>query len=115
MELLSPGFNSLQTGKWIQRKHKMFQAKFFSMFQFPSNGKVDSESVTEANGKHAGAFSFNSLQTGKWIQRDPILIPVGPWLRTPKTKRELREAFFASKFTPKTSQTHVGIDPNAIF
>ena len=58
---------------------------------------------------------FNSLQTGKCIQRDPILIPVGPWLRTPKTKRELREAFFTSKFTPQTPQTHVCIDPNAIF
>ena len=58
---------------------------------------------------------FNSLQTGKCIQRDPILSPVGPWLQNPKTKREVREAFFTSKFTPKIPQTHVCIDPNAIF
>ena len=83
------GFNSLQTGKCIQRKHSSAESRTVS--------------------------GFNSLQTGKCIQRDPILSPVGPGLRTPKTKRELREAFFTSKFTPKTPQTHVCIDPNAIF
>ena len=58
---------------------------------------------------------FNSLQTGKRIQRDPILSPVGPWLQNAKTKREVHEAFFTPKFTPKIPQTHVCIDPNAIF
>ena len=58
---------------------------------------------------------FNSLQTGRCIQRAPILSPVGPWLRNTKTKRELRTAFFLSKFSPKIPQTHVCIDPNAIF
>ena len=60
-------------------------------------------------------FGFNSLQTGKRIQRDPILIPVGPWLRTPKTKRELRRAIFERNFSPKIPKTHVCIDPNEIF
>ena len=83
-------------------------------FQFPSNGKVYSEDRGKDN-VPMRPISFNSLQTGKCIQRDPILSPVGPRLRTPKTKRELREAFFTSKFTPKTPQTHVCIDPNAIF
>ena len=37
---------------------------------------------------------FNSLPTGKRTQRDPILSPVGPWLRTPKTKHEMRGTIF---------------------
>ena len=60
-------------------------------------------------------MSFNSLQTGRQIQRDPILSPVGPWLRTSKTKRELRGAIFQRNFTPKIPKNHVCIDTNAIF
>ena len=33
----------------------------------------------------------------------------------PKTKHELREAFFRQKFIPKIPQTLVNTDPNAIF
>ena len=33
----------------------------------------------------------------------------------PKTKRELREAFFAQKFGAKIQQTLVNTDPNAMF
>ena len=58
---------------------------------------------------------FNSLQTGKQIQRAPILSPVGPWLRTPKTIRELRGAIFERNFSPKIPQTHVCIELYAIF
>ena len=47
-------------------------------------------------------IGFNSLQTGKCIQRDPILSPVGPWLRTPKTKREVCTPFFDPKIEVKT-------------
>ena len=83
------GFNSLQTGKHIQR-------------------------CCGINWWNKGDISFNSLQTGKHIQRDPILSPVGPWLRSPKTKRELRGAIFKQNFSPKIPQTLVNIDPNAI-
>ena len=74
---LQVGFNSLQTGKPIQRQLRIrtFHVK----------------------------NRFNSLQTGKPIQRDPILSPVGPWLRTPKTKRELCGAIFERNFSPKIS------------
>lgn len=44
-----------------------------------------------------------------------ILSPMGPWLQKPNTKRELRQAFFASKFSLKIRQTRVAINPNAIF
>ena len=82
-------FNSLQTGKRIQSKltHTIIWR----------------------------LLCFNSLQTGKRIQRDPILHPVRPWLRNPKTKRELRGAFLSRKFHPKSRQTPINIDPNAIF
>ena len=82
-------FNSLQTGKRIQ-------------------------SLTVA-ALQSAEWSFNSLQTGKRIQRDPILHIVGPWLRTPKSKRELREGFFNPKFVLKIPRTLMNIDPNAIF
>ena len=62
-------FNSLQTGKWIQRKitHKG-KVTIRNVFQFPSNGKVDSENSL-TTGNNSPIISFNSLQTGKWIQR----------------------------------------------
>ena len=73
-------FHSLQTGKRIQRR----------LFRRP---------------KCWHKPGFHSLQTGKRIQRDPILSPVGPWVRTPKTKHEVRKTFFSSKFSPQTPTT----------
>ena len=58
-------------------------------------------------------FPFPS--NGKAYLNAPVLNPVGPWLQNAKTKRELREPFFNSKFSPKIPQTHVCIDPNTIF
>ena len=40
---------------------------------------------------------------------------MGPWFRTPKTKRELRGAIFKRKFSPKIPQPHVCIERYAIF
>ena len=45
---------------------------------------------------------FNSLRAGRCMQRDPILHPVGTGVPPPKTLRELRGAFFLSKFASKT-------------
>ena len=90
MRGLSPGFNSLQTGKHIQ-----------------SSATIARICATR--------LSFNSLQTGKHIQRAPILSPVGPWLWKPKTKRELRGAIFERNFSLKIPQTHVYIELYAIF
>ena len=65
-------FNSLQTGKLIQRLHTSTSAgPYVLTFQFSSNGKADTKS--------------------------PILSPVGPWLRNAKTIRELRRATFSIK------------------
>ena len=85
-----PGFNSLQTGRLIQTK-------------------------TITDGTRGLTTCFNSLQTGRLIQTDPILSPVGPWLQKPKNIRELRTPFFSRKFTPKTAQTPINTEPNAIF
>ena len=60
------GFNSLQTGKWIQTEATPSPATPGKEFQFPSNGKVDSNKEIAAG--DARVESFNSLQTGKWIQ-----------------------------------------------
>ncbi len=118
-------FNSLQTGKCIQSENFFSLDATFTKFQFPSNGKVyPKAAVREVLPKSADigfnslqtgkciqrvpqaaintvAISFNSLQTGKCIQRDPILSPVGPWLRNAKTKREVHGAFFNFKIYPK--------------
>ena len=84
-------FNSLQTGKCIQRMHTLQQGWSPSKFQFPSNGKVypkqptrsikmntarvsipfKRESVSKAftiAKKSVFISGFNSLQTGKCIQ-----------------------------------------------
>ena len=87
-----------------------------SKFQFPSNGKADPKEIMKnLNLNMALMLRFNSLQTGKQIQRAPILSPVGPWLRTPKTIRELRGAIFERNFSSKIPQTHVCIELYAIF
>ena len=138
-------FHSLQTGKHIQSRqagpeNDEQQASCFH--SLPTGKHIQREKVTPAGDGHGGCpydvsipfqresiskevlavisvskarKCFHSLPTGKHIQRDPILSPVGPWLRTPKTKRELRGAIFKRNLSPKIPQTHVCIDPNAIF
>ena len=67
-------FNSLQTGKWIQTSHPgTNEVEFRIMFQFPSNGKVDSNRVAKLNVYSLDRTCFNSLQTGKWIQTRILL------------------------------------------
>ena len=66
-------FNSLQTGKCIQRPcTAQLEYRKDKRFQFPSNGKVYSKECRIAN---CGSLDtrFNSLQTGKCIQR---LVPL---------------------------------------
>ena len=45
----------------------------------------------------------------------PFCTQLGRGSGHPKTKRELREAFFAQKFIPEIPQTLMNTDPNAIF
>ena len=62
-------FNSLQTGKCIQRAWKSaFTKADDEAFQFPSNGKVYSEKQKIYLSAHRRHLCFNSLQTGKCIQ-----------------------------------------------
>ena len=61
-------FNSLQTGKCIQRNEVRHILPKGHKFQFPSNGKVYSE-VESYGVERRSVNGFNSLQTGKCIQR----------------------------------------------
>ena len=66
---VSISFNSLQTGRCIQRERQQVldQAAVIE-FQFPSNGKVYPKLVR--GDPHRPFPSFNSLQTGRCIQRN---------------------------------------------
>ena len=66
---LLPSFNSLQTGKWIQRILTGYVPEYSNLkFQFPSNGKVDPKCLSAICRCPCWRICFNSLQTGKWIQ-----------------------------------------------
>ena len=69
-------------------------------FQFPSNGKAQSDWINTKGMKKA-EVSFNSLQTGSHRQTDPIFDPLGPWLQNAKTKREVHKPFFLQKLPQK--------------
>ena len=58
-------------------------------------------------------FPFPSNR--KVCSKRPHFNPMGSWLQKPKTKRELRGAFFLPKFCPKIPQTCVYTEPYAIF
>ena len=93
-------FNSLQTGKRIQSFIFCTKLKSESVsipFKRESVFKVIADTLEEAIDK--GKFQFPS--NGKVDSKDPILSPVGPWLRTPKTIRELRGTIFERNFSPK--------------
>ena len=62
-------FNSLQTGKQIQRIGGIFTFKTVEVFQFPSNGKADTKANPLRHTTRLRQKGFNSLQTGKQIQR----------------------------------------------
>ena len=61
------GFNSLQTGKCIQRYYDDAIDSNNAMFQFPSNGKAYPKDDIKFR-ENPCVDSFNSLQTGKRIQ-----------------------------------------------
>ena len=65
-------FNSLQTGKWIQRQNNGMLMVTAMGFQFPSNGKVDSELSLTLIRLALWQCCFNSLQTGKGIQSEDV-------------------------------------------
>ena len=60
-------FNSLQTGKPIQRKTHPEVREYLTEFQFPSNGKAYPKIPKERESNDT-LSCFNSLQTGKPIQ-----------------------------------------------
>ena len=63
-------FNSLQTGKRIQRsKNQDGNIPNQEKFQFPSNGKAYPKPANDNDEDATANNSFNSLQTGKRIQR----------------------------------------------
>ena len=104
-------------GKSLADNRHIFMVPFLvNMFRFPSPGKsLADATIVLPQSLLFAEFCFNSLRPGNPFQTvSPNFSPVGPWLRSPKTKRELR-GFFRQKFSPKFRQTLVNIEPNAIF
>ena len=70
-------FNSLQTGKFMEREaYRNWQHDAIE-FQFPSNGKVHGKPVITELLKHFDV-SFNSLQTGKFMESYNMLKGINP-------------------------------------
>ena len=66
------GFNSLQTGKYIQSGRAILLASFnFSSFNSLQTGKYIQRNADIQNREHTSCF--NSLQTGKYIQSQEFL------------------------------------------
>ena len=63
------GFNSLQTGKHIQSIRTQSNPAVENRFQFPSNGKAYPKRIAVEVDSADNGIGFNSLQTGKHIQR----------------------------------------------
>ena len=116
--LILLGFNSLQTGNCIQTEFISNLALSICCFNSLQTGNcIQTEDIADEHVRNFKSFnslqtgnciqtlpillrirtrnttSFNSLQTGNCIQTPPFLRSVGPWLHTPKTKHELRDAF----------------------
>ena len=78
-----------------------------AMFQFPSNGKVDSEVYITGTAEYEQ--SFNSLQTGKWIQR----MPGNPRKRAPKRFNSLQTGKWIQR-TRLALQEAIGLSFNSL-
>ena len=61
-------FNSLQTGRYIQSQAVLASLDKFTVFQFPSNGKVYTKKTIKSRECCCWWHCFNSLQTGRYIQ-----------------------------------------------
>ena len=62
-------FNSLQTGKFMERLLSSTTTPVqTSGFQFPSNGKVHGKNIIENGVNGITNEGFNSLQTGKFME-----------------------------------------------
>ena len=60
-------------------------------------------------------FGFDSILVRLDFETDPLAALMGARLRTRKTKRELRGAFFIRKYIEKLPETLMNTEPNAIF
>ena len=84
------------------------------LFQFPSNGKARVNQYTEDTYSSHYSVSIPFKREGT-CEQPLFCTQSGRGSVHPKTKRELREAFFAQKFGANIRQTLVNTDPNAIF
>ena len=128
---MSPGFNSLQTGKPIQRSwmFRQLSNRWVKWFQFPSNGKAYPKLVTDVvltliallvsipfkreslskekfkSIEFCIGFCFNSLQTGKPIQSMLVFRKVLMWtcVSIPFKRESLSKAQWMQKLRQFTS------------
>ena len=93
-------FNSLQTGKCIQRSAMGKPTGSFFQFQFPSNGKVYPKMDRNARvDKALKAFQFPS--NGKVYPKRPYFSPSWAVAPEPQNPTRTARAFFVSKFILK--------------
>ena len=125
------GFNSLQTGRSMERKiDRLYKRKITVSIPFKREGAWKGRSQTGLDDhadavsipfKREGAWkgkrngflgpvvrSFNSLQTGRSMERDPIFDPDGPWLQTPQNQTRTAPGFFSLKIYPENPTNPYG-------
>ena len=91
------------------------QVRLLYKFQFPSNGKARVNSVEDSSDRTLHKCVSIPFKREGTCEQPLFCTQSGPGSVHPKTKRELREAFFAKKFGANIRQTLVNTDPNAIF
>ena len=128
------------TGKAYPKKSNEVFAWMINGFQFPTTGKAYPKMSATSGSRLTAGRLFQFPTTGKaypkyfhcclsvwWkhvsipydregiSKETPFCTQAGRGSGYPKTKRELRRAFFAQKFISKIPQTLMDTDPNAIF
>ena len=85
-------------------------------FQFPTNGKAYPKRLISYGKLTSRGMNVSIPYKRESLSKEtPFCTQLGRGSGHPKTKRELREAFFAQKFIPEIPQTLMNTDPNAIF
>ena len=90
------GFNSLQAGKSIQRPRCTKSRQHPSQVSIPFKRESPSK-VKGTSEESLKSLEFQFPSSGKVHPKSAFSDPVRLWLRTPKTKHELHNAFFRQK------------------
>ena len=90
-------FQFPSSGKLLSNKKiRLWNLMGIVTLQFPSSGKLLSNKKIRL-WNLMGIVTFQFPSSGKLLSNPYFSDPVWPWLHTPKTKHELRDAFFRQK------------------